>query len=141
MSESTQSTRKKHQEFGARKRALFLENLRKYGSVYFSCVQAGIDRSTAYKARDRDPEFAQQWADAIEDGLDLLEASAAKRAHTSSDTLAIFLLKAGRPKKYRDPVVRYAETDAEGNDKSGLTDDELLERAAAVIAKRKANAT
>lgn len=102
MGEPTIPTPKKREEFGPRKRAIFLDNLRKYGSVYFACKQAHIARSTAYDARNAEPEFAAAWEEAKEDGLDLLEATAHKRAHSSSDTLLIFLLKAGRPEKYRE---------------------------------------
>lgn len=134
--DKTDKTPKKREEFGPRKRAVFLDNLRKYGSVYFAAKQSGVSRGHVYTVREADPEFAAAWDQAKEDALDLLEASAAKRAHTTSDTLLIFLLKAGRPKTYREPVQRYAETDTEGNDKNTLTDDQLLDRAQAIIKAR-----
>ncbi|MCH7667529.1 MAG: hypothetical protein IH936_16585 [Acidobacteria bacterium] len=49
-----------------------------------------------YDHREKYPDFAQAWDDAIEDGIDTLEAIAYKRAMESSDTLMIFLLKAKR---------------------------------------------
>jgi hypothetical protein len=111
---TTEPTPKKHEEFGPRKRAIFLENLRKFGSVYFACRQANIARSTAYDARNSDADFARAWESAKEDALDLLEASAHKRAHNASDTLIIFLLKAGRPEKYRD-VQQHYHSGPDGN--------------------------
>jgi len=53
----------------------------------------GVDRSTPYTWRKRDPEFAEAWDDAIEAGLDRLEAEADRRARDGSDTMLIFLLK------------------------------------------------
>jgi hypothetical protein len=76
----------------------------KYGSVFFAAKQAGINKTTAYRHRESDPEFAAAWEAAKDDALDLLEATAHKRAHSTSDTLLIFLLKAGRPAKYREIV-------------------------------------
>jgi hypothetical protein len=62
----------------------------------------GISRMTAYRLRDRDPEFAREWQEAEDDACDLLEAVARERASNGSDTLLIFLLKAHRPAKYRE---------------------------------------
>ncbi len=101
----------------------FLEMLRKVGVVSVACKHAKIERSTAYDLRDNDPHFAKLWADAIEESVDLLEATARNRAMNgtktpvvnkgklvtdaagqvvyqvkNSDALTIFLLK-----KYRYP--------------------------------------
>lgn len=101
----------------------FLETLRTHGVVTAACLSANIDRSTAYKARERDEVFASRWDDALEQACDLLEFEAKKRAMQGSDTLLIFLLKAHRPDKYRErldvnvslkPPKPYSEmTDAE----------------------------
>jgi hypothetical protein len=63
---------------------------------------AGVGRRTAYDRRERDPEFAEQWDAAIEEGIEELEAEAARRAMEGSDTLIMFLLKARRPKVYSE---------------------------------------
>lgn len=83
-------------------RPVFLATLRETANVRFACQQAGISRKSAYAARNRSPDFARAWDDAIEDATDALEAIARKRACDSSDLLLIFLLKAHRPEKYRE---------------------------------------
>lgn len=77
---------------------------------------------TAYTWRNEDPEFAKSWDEAKAIGLDALEDEATRRAYEGSekpvfhqgvqcgtireysDTLAIFLLKGGKPEKFRDNV-------------------------------------
>ncbi len=81
---------------------LFLAELRKGRSIASSAAAAGIARRTVYNWREADEEFARQWDEAIEEGIDRLEDVAMQRAVAGSDTLAIFLLKANRPDKYRD---------------------------------------
>jgi hypothetical protein len=83
-------------------KSMFLASLSETGNVSASCRFAGISRQAAYEARKDDAVFAQGWGDAIEEGTDALEEIARKRAKTESDTLLIFLLKAHRPKIYRD---------------------------------------
>lgn len=63
-----------------------------------------IDVSTVamYKAKKLDEQFAADWDAAIEEGTDVLEDEAVRRAKDKSDTLLIFLLKGRRPKKYGD---------------------------------------
>lgn len=100
--------------------AKFCEALATTGNVTESCKQAGIARRTAYEWRAADPGFAKDWDDAIEAGLDELEQECKRRGLRGydepvfykgeevgaikrySDTLAIFLLKGGRPEKYRE---------------------------------------
>ena len=98
----------------------FLAALRRSGVVRSACRAARVGRSTAYRHRETDPDFAERWDDAIEDAVDGMESEARRRAvdgtdrpvfHAGkqigtireySDTLLIFLLKANRPEKYRD---------------------------------------
>jgi hypothetical protein len=94
-------TKKPKRHAGDWKRA-FLETLRNCGIVRVACQQAGIARRVAYRAKERDQKFAAEWADALDEACDLLEAIAQQRAKESSDTLLIFLLKAHRPEKYRE---------------------------------------
>lgn len=83
-------------------RPAFLAALRNSGNVRASCQAAKISREAAYSARANAPEFAAEWDSALEDAIDVLEATARQRAQASSDTLLIFLLKAHRPEKYRE---------------------------------------
>ncbi|HWQ34318.1 MAG TPA: terminase [Blastocatellia bacterium] len=99
----------------------FLKKLRLTGgNVSRAARAARVSRSTVYFWRDEDSDFAKAWDDAIEEGLDDLEQEARRRAFKGtkkpvyqggrlagyvqeySDTLLIFLLKGGRPKKYRE---------------------------------------
>lgn len=98
----------------------FLEKLREVGSVYHASLHADVGRATVYQWRDADPEFAKAWDIAISDNLDTLEKSLFQRAvegveepvfykgdecgriRRYSDTAAIFLLKGGRPEKFRE---------------------------------------
>lgn len=80
----------------------FLDQLRKIPNVFAACRKAGINRMTAYRWRNECPRFAGEWEAALEDAVELLEEDCWKRAQTVSDTMAIFMLKAHRPEKYRE---------------------------------------
>lgn len=100
----------------------FLTALAETGSVTRACKAISISRETAYTWREDNPEFAKNWEIAKERSLDMLEDEAVRRATKGtkepvfhqgevcgtvkkySDTLLIFLLKGGRPEKYRDNV-------------------------------------
>lgn len=90
------------------------------GNVSRACEAVDICRMTAYEWRENDPAFATAWDRAKAIGLDALEDEATRRAFEGidkpivhqgvvtdtmkeySDTLAIFLLKGGKPDKYRE---------------------------------------
>ena len=82
----------------------WLKVYRDTGVVRLACHAVGIDRSTPYHLKDRDPEFKRLWEEAEEDAADILEAEARNRARKGSDTLMIFLLKNIRPQKFRETV-------------------------------------
>lgn len=102
----------------------------------------GIGRTTAYDWRADDEDFAKAWDEALEDALDKLELEARRRAHDGlikkkftpkgrpvidpatgeqyyereySDTLLIFLLKGGRPEKYRERYEQKIEGEITAN--------------------------
>lgn len=99
---------------------IFLATLAEMPNIRRACQRAGISRGHAYLTRDQDPEFAKRWRSALKDSLELLEEEAWRRAQLGtakpvfqqgelvghvqefSDTLMIFLLKAHKPKKYRE---------------------------------------
>jgi hypothetical protein len=83
-------------------RATFLKTLAKTPSVTMAAKAAGIPRRTAYDHREKDPEFAQAWDDALNQSLDVLEHEVYQRALKDDAQLAMFLLKAHRPSIYRD---------------------------------------
>lgn len=118
----------------AQKRA-FLDTLRKGHSVSASARVARFDRSNAYRMQEADVEFAAAWEVAIQEGTDVLEDEAHRRAVLGtldpvfykgkkignrveySDTLIVFLLKARRPDKYREQVnFRHSGNDASADD-------------------------
>jgi len=84
------------------KRAAFIAALRNSGNVRASCLAAGIARKTAYVWKDRWATFAAEWAEALEDSCDVLEAEARRRGMSISDRLLMFLLKAHRPEVFGD---------------------------------------
>ena len=104
-----------------RRKTVFLEALVVTLNVTLACRRAGIARRTAYDWREADEGFARKWDDAVDEGVDLLEAELHKRAFEGverpvyykgeqvgtwrfySDALAMFLLKAHRPERYRGP--------------------------------------
>ena len=80
----------------------FIDALREHGVVSYSARIAGIDRSMVYKERKVNVEFAQEWEDALAEGVEELERAAIKRAKAKSDTLLIFLLKCRKSEIYGD---------------------------------------
>lgn len=80
----------------------FLAALAETGVVSKAVRAAGVDRSTPYRKREVDAEFARAWEVAMDEAMDELEWVARERATSVSDTLLIFLLKANRPAKYRE---------------------------------------
>lgn len=109
-----------------KRQAAFLEALAKGETVSAALKLAAWGRTEAYKHRKTDPKFAKAWADAEDEGTDLLIREARRRAlqgvdktifykgtpigteTTYSDTLLIFLLKSRRPFEYDDGMRRAA---------------------------------
>lgn len=82
----------------------FLAAMRAYPVVRVACEKAGISRAEAYRCRMLDPEFAVEWDNAKDDGIDVIEASLHQRARDKDTLAAIFLLKHLRPAVYADNV-------------------------------------
>ena len=117
-----------------RKQALFLAALTDTVNVTLACRRAGIPRRTAYDWRDADEAFARQWDEALDEGIDLLEAELHRRAFEGverpvyykgeqvgtwrfySDALAMFLLRAHRPERYRGSSPRRGADDTQVKD-------------------------
>lgn len=75
-----------------------------HGTATAACEVVGINRSTAYEARKKDPAFAKAW-DALEsETTKLLEETLYERALNGDTTAAIFMLKARRPSVYRESL-------------------------------------
>ncbi len=56
-------------------KAQFIENLRRCGIVRHAAAAAGIGQRTVYDLRAADPEFAEQWDDALGCAIGEVEAS------------------------------------------------------------------
>ena len=61
-------------------RDAFLAALREYPVIRHACETVDVVRSTAWRAREADPEFAAAWDDALEEGVDRAEQEAFRRA-------------------------------------------------------------
>lgn len=81
-------------------RKIFLDCLGVGDSVSAAARAAGGDPKNFRAWRKADPDFAQDWDDAIEEGTDFIEDVATERALTKSDPLMMMMLKARRPDKY-----------------------------------------
>jgi len=119
-----------------------------------ACAAVGISRQTAYNWREADPDFALAWERAMKAGLLALEDEAHRRAFEGtnepvfykgdecgsvrkySDTLAIFLLKAHNPDKYRENS-RMELTGANGGPVQ-ISDTERAAKIAAILAAAQA---
>lgn len=98
----------------------FLTTLREGATVAGACKASKIGRSTAYRWRGADGDFAAAWDEAVEIGTETIEDELKRRAVdgweepvfyqgkavamiTKYDTTAlIFLLKARNPERFRD---------------------------------------
>jgi hypothetical protein len=83
---------------------VFLEALKAMPVVRLACEHAGISRKTAYKSRTEDAEFRTQWDDAIEDGIDIIEANCHAHARQGNERLMIFILKTRRRRLYGEKL-------------------------------------
>lgn len=97
----------------------FLVELAKCGNVTAASAAAGFSRVSAYRAREKNAQFAKAWDDAVEKAMDALEAEAYRRAFEGtekpvyqqgrlvgtvqeySDTLAMFLLNGRRASVFK----------------------------------------
>lgn len=106
--------------FDERLKSLFLRELSEYPNITVAARAVGVSVATVYKHRKDDPLFAERMQEALDESVDLLEHEAHRRAFQGvekpvfyrdqeiakvreySDGLAMFLLKAHRPNKYRE---------------------------------------
>lgn len=136
-------------KFTPEKATAFCAALAETGIVSKACTAVEISRRTAYNWREEKPEFAEAWDRALKIGITALEDEAHRRAFDGvtepvfhqgvecgrlrkySDTLAIFLLKAHNPEKYREnSKVELSGHLAVGN----MTEDEMRAELAALTA-------
>jgi len=105
-----------------RQRAAFLAALAEGLSAGGAAKAAGGERRCFLQLRESDAAFAAAWNEAVEAGIDALEDAVLRRARDGferpvfyqgrqvgvqrcyADSLAVLLLKARRPERYRDRV-------------------------------------
>lgn len=107
---------------------VFISVLRDTGNVREACGAAFIGRSAVYDHRNEDADFAEQWADALEDYKDRLRFIAQQRAEEKSDYLmGLFLTNqcgfnsgraAGEKSQPADPTAVVPDTTAAAADKT-----------------------
>jgi len=99
----------------AERKARFLEAVRRHLELSAAARETGIDRKTAYRWREQDPEFARAVEEAGKEAIGELVASAHERALNKPDPvtgkrpydertaalLTMFLVKGHRP-EYKD---------------------------------------
>ena len=84
-----------------RQKKKFIETLEAQGTVLHAAKAAGVSRWTAYRWRQEDLNFAEQWDGALENAVDVVENSLYQKAVSGDTICMIFYLKAHRP-IYRD---------------------------------------
>ena len=119
-----------HQPLTAARREVFLENLREHGVVTWAARAASpnaIDRkgasSSFYTLRARDPGFAAEWDQAIEEANDRLIMEARRRAIEGVPRLRTF----------KDSLI-YVE-DEETGERRPITDREYSDRLLEILLK------
>ena len=88
-------------EVTVEKKRIFITELRRESTVFHAAQHARISRKTAYKWQESDPDFAEAWADALQDATDVMEHSVYHQALNGDTLLKMFWLKKHRP-EYRD---------------------------------------
>ena len=78
--------------------AVFLSELARHGSIRKACLVAGVTR-TWLRLKKMEEEFAEKYADALEDATDRVEEAAHRGAISGDDKLIRYLLDAKRYKK------------------------------------------
>lgn len=91
----------------AARRGTFFRALAETGCVRDACRVAAISSTSAYRMKDRDPEFAAEWARAREEAQPGLEAAAWKRAVEGVEEPIVSGGKIiGQKRKYSDALLR-----------------------------------
>ncbi|WP_173203764.1 hypothetical protein [Sphingopyxis sp. BSNA05] len=77
----------RHDGWTEARKKTFLTVLRESGCVIDACRVAGMSDTSAYRLRERDPEIAAQWQDALENGQRGLVAVAHQHAVVGKETI------------------------------------------------------
>ena len=128
----------------------FLLALSEHGNVTSAARQAGLSRSTLYRVRAQDSDFARAWENALDESTDRLAGEAVRRAMNGveevryfkgepigsvrkySDQLLMFLLRAYRPSVFGHSRKGHAPRDASNPDDAR---QELIQKMATLSSK------
>lgn len=77
----------RHDGWTEERRKIFLAVLRQSGCVIDACRVAGMSDTSAYRLREREPEIAEQWDDALANGQRGLVAVAHQHAVVGKETI------------------------------------------------------
>lgn len=80
------------------KEEVFLLELSRHGSIRKACAVAGVTRGWL-RGKKQEDDFAQKYADALDDSTDRIEESGVRRALAGDDKLIRYLLDVRRYKK------------------------------------------
>lgn len=83
-------------------RAIWLIAYENKGTVKAACKAARVSKSRVYEVRKTDADFAAAWKEAEERVTELIEETAVEKAIAGDGRMVEFMLKARRPKKYRE---------------------------------------
>ncbi len=137
----------------ARRRARFLDHLRRCANVSAAARTAGMSRSSAYALRRADKVFAARWDEALEEACDALEEELRRRAmegverpvfhggrpcgviRNYSDQLGMFLLRAHRPERFAHPSRPLTGSERKAGHSSGTDTRSAKERLGAMLAR------
>jgi len=113
------------------------------GNVSRTCEHMKVTRTALYGKREHNPKFEARFLAAKERGLDTMEDEATRRAVDGvekgiyyqgarvdtetvySDGLIQFLLRGGRPERYRDHSLVEVHNPGTGTDLSALSEEDL----------------
>ena len=76
---------------GSRKKR-FIAALTTHATVLHAAQAAGISRQTAYRWQREDPDFAEQWDEARENAVDVVESTIYQQAIGGNTIAAIFFI-------------------------------------------------
>src|SRR4029077_16060819 len=99
----------------AAKKHTIIERLTAGDAVAQSARAAGISRAEAYNWKREDREFSAAWDDAVEEGIDMLETIAYRRAIEGNDGLLTMYLKCRRAEKWNPQTVERHIIDERAN--------------------------
>lgn len=132
----------------------FIELLRTTGNPSVAARAIGFAPSTLRRHKDEDAAFAEEWADALDEAADALEAEARRRALDGvtrekyigtkdngrfieelhySDTLLVRLLEANKPDKFANRS-KTELSNPDGSMTPALGDTEVAARLASLLA-------